>query len=70
MATLTIPIQFDEDKLREIVQKAVEQLKAEGYIWRDNPQLVLPDIPSPGGNYGILGQQNSGCSGQNQSEEH
>ena len=35
---LTIPIQFDEDKLREIVEEAVARLKAEGYIWRDSPQ--------------------------------
>ena len=35
---LTIPIQFDEDKLREIVKEAVERLKAEGYIWKDKPQ--------------------------------
>lgn len=35
---LTIPIQFDEDILREIVAEAVARLKAEGYIWRDKPQ--------------------------------
>lgn len=42
---LTIPIQWDEDKLRQLVEQAVERLKAEGYIWRDTP--VLPDTPSP-----------------------
>ena len=41
MATLTIPIQFDEDKLREIVAEAVEKLKAEGYIWRDKDGELL-----------------------------
>ena len=60
---LTIPIQFDEDKLREIVAEAVERLKAEGYIWKDSPS-VLPDTPTGGNNYGILGQQNCSCSGQ------
>ena len=46
MAQLTIPITFDEDKLREIVEEAVARLKAEGYIWKDNPQpMVLPDAP-------------------------
>lgn len=51
MAKITIPIQFDEDKLKEIVEEAVNRLKAEGYIWRDNPP-VLPDTPSQydGGN--------------------
>ena len=55
---LTIPIQFDEDKLREIVNEAVARLKAEGYIWRDSP-LVLPDTPTIGGIDGeyILGRQ-------------
>jgi hypothetical protein len=55
---LTIPIQFDEDKLREIVAEAVERLKAEGYIWKDSP-LVLPDTPTTGGINGkhILGRQ-------------
>lgn len=44
---LTIPIVFDEDKLYELVQQAVAQLKAEGYIWKDNPQpMVLPDTPT------------------------
>ena len=56
---LTIPIQFDEDKLREIVAEAVEKLKAEGYIWKDPQLMVLPDTPTVvGGNNGILGQQN------------
>ena len=31
---LTFPIYLDEEKLREIVEEAVERLKAEGYIWR------------------------------------
>ena len=64
---LTIPIQFDEDKLREIVNEAVARLKAEGYIWRDNPQpLVLPDTPTVGGIDGkhILGRQNGQSSNQ------
>ena len=58
MAQLTIPIQFDEDKLREIVNEAVARLKAEGYIWRDSPP-VLPDTPTIGGIDGeyILGRQ-------------
>lgn len=34
MAQITIPIQFDEDKLKELVKEAVERLKAEGYIWK------------------------------------
>lgn len=38
---LTIPIQFDEDKLREIVAEAVEKLKAEGWIWRDKDGKLL-----------------------------
>lgn len=32
---LKIPIVWDEDKLKEIVEQAVEKLKAEGYIWKD-----------------------------------
>lgn len=36
--TLEIPIQFDEEKLREIVQEAIEKLKAEGYIWKDKEE--------------------------------
>lgn len=59
MANLKLTVTFDEDKLREIVAEAVERLKAEGYIWKDSPP-VLPDTPSGGNNYGILGQQNSG----------
>lgn len=35
---LKLNYEFDEDKLKELVEKAVERLKAEGYIWRD-PQL-------------------------------
>ena len=58
MAQLTIPIQFDEDKLRELVEEAVARLKAEGYIWKDSPP-VLPDTPTIGGIDGehILGRQ-------------
>lgn len=44
---LKIEMQFDEDKLKELVEQAVERLKAEGYIWRDNPK-VLPDTPTRG----------------------
>lgn len=43
---LKLTVNFDEDKLREIVAEAVENLKREGYIWRDVPH-VLPDTPSP-----------------------
>ena len=65
MAQLTIPIVLDEDKLREIVNEAVARLKAEGYIWKDNPQpMILPDapelVPLMGGNLSgkhILGRQ-------------
>lgn len=32
---LEIPIQFDEEKLKEIVREAVEKLKAEGFIYKD-----------------------------------
>lgn len=32
---IPVTITFDEDKLRELVAEAVEQLKAEGYIWKD-----------------------------------
>lgn len=35
---LKMKLEFDENKLRELVAEAVERLKAEGYIWRD-PQL-------------------------------
>ena len=35
MAELKCKIEFDEEKLRELVEQAVERLKAEGYIWRD-----------------------------------
>ena len=35
---LEIPIVFDEDKLQEIVKKAVEKLKEEGYIYKDISQ--------------------------------
>jgi hypothetical protein len=65
---LKIQMQFDEDKLRELVQQAVENLKAEGYIWKDSPP-VLPDTPSGGNNYGILGQQISSSPRQNITED-
>ena len=32
---MELKIVFDEEKMREIVADAVERLKAEGYIWRD-----------------------------------
>lgn len=32
---MELKIVLNEDKLREIVAEAVEQLKAEGYIWKD-----------------------------------
>jgi hypothetical protein len=32
---MELKIVFDEDKMREIVAEAVNQLKAEGYIWRE-----------------------------------
>lgn len=32
---MELKIVFDEDKMREIVAEAVERLKAEGYIWRE-----------------------------------
>ena len=35
---LKLNIEFDEDKLQELVAQAVEKLKAEGYIWRDAPK--------------------------------
>ena len=41
MALLTIPIQIDEDKLRELIAEAVEKLKAEGWIWRDKNGELL-----------------------------
>lgn len=34
---LKLAIQYDEDKLKELVEEAVARLKSEGYIWRDNP---------------------------------
>ena len=40
MRELTIPIQFDEDKLKEIVAEAIEKLKAEGWIWRDKDGVL------------------------------
>lgn len=38
---MKLTIQFDEDKLREIVAEAVERLKAEGWIWRDKDGKLL-----------------------------
>lgn len=32
---LEIPIQFDEEKLREIVREHIEKLKEEGWLYRD-----------------------------------
>ena len=55
MMELTIPIQFDEDKLREIVAEAVANLKAEGYIWRDKD--------------GILARENSKITGCDKPKE-
>lgn len=43
---LEMTIQFDEEKMREIIEEAVVKLKAEGYLYRD-PLKVLPDTPSP-----------------------
>ena len=62
---LNLKITLDEDKLREIVEEAVARLKAEGYIWRDSPQ-VLPDTPTIGGIDGehILGRQDGSSSKQ------
>ena len=36
---LKLTVQFDEDKLREIVAEAVEKLKAEGYIYLEGKPL-------------------------------
>lgn len=33
---MTLTFTFDEEKLREIVKEAVERLKAEGYIWKED----------------------------------
>ncbi len=35
---LKLNLEFDEEKLQELVAQAVEKLKAEGYIWRDQPE--------------------------------
>ena len=35
---MELKIQFDEEKLKEIVEEAVNKLKREGYIWRDDPK--------------------------------
>lgn len=35
---LKLNVEFDEEKLQELVAQAVERLKAEGYIWRDEPE--------------------------------
>lgn len=45
MMKMELKIQFDEEKMQELIEQAVEKLKAEGYIWR-NTCLVLPDVPS------------------------
>ena len=40
---LKLNIEFDEEKLKELVAQAVEKLKAEGYIWRDEPNTQLAE---------------------------
>lgn len=35
---LKLNIEYDEEKLRELVAEAVKRLKDEGYIWRDKPE--------------------------------
>ena len=51
---LEIPIQFNEEKLKELVIEAIEKLKAEGYIWRegeqDGKQLLGREISEGSGN--------------------
>lgn len=37
---LEIPIIWDEDKLREIVEEAVKKLKEEGWIWKEKEDGV------------------------------
>lgn len=37
---MELKIQFDEEKLQELITEAVDKLKREGYIWRDKPPLV------------------------------
>ncbi len=44
---LKLNLAFDEDKLKELVEQAVEKLKAEGWIWKE-PTMVLPDTPTIG----------------------
>ena len=53
---LKIPIIWDEDKLQEIVEKAVEKLKAEGYIWKEGQP-----VPYDWGTHNeqLLGKENS-----------
>ena len=36
MAQLSFQIQFDEDKLRELVEEKVTELKAEGWLYKDD----------------------------------
>ena len=36
---MELKIVFDEDKMRGIVAEAVEKLKAEGYIWREETEI-------------------------------
>lgn len=36
---MELKIVFDEDKMREIVAQAVQQLIADGYIWREEDDL-------------------------------
>lgn len=42
---LKLNIEFDEEKMKEIVEQAVANLKAEGWLYRDSLK-VLPDTPS------------------------
>ena len=35
---MTLTFTLDEEKLREIVAEAVERLKAEGYIWKEDKE--------------------------------
>ena len=41
---LKMKLEFDEEKLKELVEQAVEKLKAEGYIWRDEPENEASDV--------------------------
>lgn len=53
---MKLTLTFDEEKLRELLNEAVERLKAEGYIWKDSPP-VLPDTPTTGGIDGSINSQ-------------